>query len=208
VQLRRSPTPRRKKLWLGWRRHRKRTRNAWSISKGSCRFCIRNMADIDVDLLRRQLDRIEASGGARIASTDGGNGALPPPGTWLGWRASVDARLDGLKGFVDGMRWVIGLVAVVMIGGFSFFGLQLSRPEGRVDPVGGRDPSDPGPSVRRISCDALRDGRANQCDREFDYGNAASTTAAAANHCSARTATCRKAGQTIVSRQTWKNSLN
>jgi hypothetical protein len=31
------------------------------------------------------------------------------------------------------MRWVIGLVAVGMIGGFSFFGLQLSRLEGRVD---------------------------------------------------------------------------
>ena len=91
------------------------------------------MADIDVDLLRRQLDRIEASGGTGIASTYGGNGAPPPPGTWLGWRASVDARLDGLKGSVDGMRWVIGLVAVVMIGGFSFFGLQLSRLEGRVD---------------------------------------------------------------------------
>jgi hypothetical protein len=133
VQLRRSPTPTGKKLWLGWRRHRKRTRNAWNISKGSCRFCIRDMANIDVDLLRRQLDRIEASGGAGTASADGGNGAPPPPGSWLGWRASVDARLDGLKGSVDGMRWVISLVAVVMIGGFSFFGLQLSRLEGRVD---------------------------------------------------------------------------
>jgi hypothetical protein len=76
--------------------------------------------------LRQQLDR---------TSTDGGNGAPPPSGTWLSWRASVDARLESLKGAIDGMRWVIGVIAVVMIGGFSFLGFQLNRLEGRVDRI-------------------------------------------------------------------------
>jgi hypothetical protein len=93
------------------------------------------MSNIDIDILRRQLDRIEASGGAEMTSTDGGNGAPPPSGTWLGWRASVDARLESLKGSIDGMRWVVGIVAVIMIGGFGFLGFQLSRLEGRVDRI-------------------------------------------------------------------------
>jgi hypothetical protein len=33
------------------------------------------------------------------------------------------------------MRWVIGIVAVIMIGGFGFLGFQLNRLEGRVDRV-------------------------------------------------------------------------
>jgi hypothetical protein len=70
----------------------------------------------------------------RLPTNDAGNG-LPPSGTWLGWRASVDARLEALKGAIDGMRWVVGIVAVVMIGGFSFLGFQLNRLEGRVDRV-------------------------------------------------------------------------
>ena len=55
---------------------------------------------------------------------------------------SVDARLsrlegalEGLKASVDGTRWVIGIVALVMIGGFGFLGFQLNRLEGRVDRV-------------------------------------------------------------------------
>jgi len=70
-----------------------------------------------------------------MTSTDGGNGVPPPSGTWLAWRASVDARLEGLKGAIDSTRWVTGIVAVVMIGGFSFLGLQLNRLEGRVDRI-------------------------------------------------------------------------
>jgi hypothetical protein len=60
----------------------------------------------------------------------------------MNWRASVDARLgrlegalEGLKSSVDGVRWVTGVIAVVMIGGFSFLGLQLNRLEGRVDRI-------------------------------------------------------------------------
>ena len=71
----------------------------------------------------------------RLPTSDGGNGAPPPSGTWLSWRASVDARLEGLKGSIDGARWVIGIVAIIMIGGFSFLGFQLNRLEGRVDRV-------------------------------------------------------------------------
>jgi hypothetical protein len=47
----------------------------------------------------------------------------------------VDARLKSLKSAMDGMRWVIGVIAVVMIGGFSFLGFQLNRLEGRVDRI-------------------------------------------------------------------------
>ena len=100
------------------------------------------MVNIDLDMLRRQLDRIEASRGAGMTSTDGGNGAPPPSGTWLGWRASVDARLarlegalEGLKSAIDGTRWVVGILAIIMIGGFSFLGFQLNRLEGRVDRI-------------------------------------------------------------------------
>jgi hypothetical protein len=79
----------------------------------------------------QQVDRVEAG----MTSTDGGSGAPPPSSTWLSWRASVDARLEGLKSAIDGTRWVMGLVAVIMIGGFSFLGFQLNRLEGRVDRV-------------------------------------------------------------------------
>jgi hypothetical protein len=93
------------------------------------------VSNLDIDMLRRQLDRIEAVGGARRTSTDGGNGAPPPSGTWLGWRTSVDARLEGLKSSIDSTRWVVGILAVVMIGGFGFLGFQLNRLEGRVDRI-------------------------------------------------------------------------
>jgi hypothetical protein len=101
------------------------------------------VSNIDVDMLRRQLDRIEASRGSETTRAVGGNGEPPGPAdSWMNWRAVVDARLarlggavEGLRGSVDGMRWVIGMVAVVMIGGFGFLGFQLNRLEGRVDRV-------------------------------------------------------------------------
>src|SRR4029077_3908438 len=95
-----------------------------------------SLRKIDIDMLRRQLDRIEASGTSEATRTSGGDGAAPPPpDTWLWWRASVDARLEGLKGSIDSTRWVVGIVAVIMIGGFGFLGFQLSRLEGRVDRI-------------------------------------------------------------------------
>jgi hypothetical protein len=91
------------------------------------------VSNIDIDMFRRQLDRIEAGRGGETRL--GGNGAPPPSGTWLGWRAGVDARLDALKGAIDGTRWIIGIVAVITIGGFSLLGVQLNRLEGRVDRI-------------------------------------------------------------------------
>jgi hypothetical protein len=91
------------------------------------------VTNIDIDMLRRQLDRIEASQGPGMRGGAGGNGA--PPGTWTAWRVSVDVRLEALKAAIENTRWVVGIVVVVMIGGFSFLGFQLNRIEGRVDRI-------------------------------------------------------------------------
>ena len=88
-------------------------------------------------MLRRQLDRIEASGTDRSGRTGGGNGTPPvSPDTDIRWKATVDSRLarvdgalEGLKASIDGTRWVVGIVAVILIGGFSFLGFQLNRME-------------------------------------------------------------------------------
>src|SRR5690349_18898037 len=65
------------------------------------------------------------------ASVDGDGGPPHPPGMDDSWRTLVDARLSrlegsvaGLKGSVDGVRWVVGILTVVMIGGFGFLGFQ------------------------------------------------------------------------------------
>ena len=94
---------------------------------------------LERERIRQELDRVEAG----RPGNAGGIGEPPgPPDSWTGWRAMVDSRLarlegalEGLRTSVDGMRWVVGIVAVVTIGGFSFFGLQLSRLEGRVDRI-------------------------------------------------------------------------
>ena len=90
-----------------------------------------NIEYFDRGQRRQQFDRVEAG----MTSAHGGNGAPPPSGAWVSWRASVDARLEGLKSAIDGTRWVVGIVAVIVIGGFSFLGFQLNRLEGRVDRV-------------------------------------------------------------------------
>jgi hypothetical protein len=58
------------------------------------------------------------------------------------WRSTVDARLahlegglEGLKSSLDGLRWVVGILTIIVIGGFSFLGFQLNRLEGRIDRV-------------------------------------------------------------------------
>jgi hypothetical protein len=77
------------------------------------------------------------------------SGPVHPPDAEVTWGASVDARLgrvegsvgrlesvvEGLKSAVDGLRWAVGMLAIVVIGGFSFLGVQLNRLEGRVDRV-------------------------------------------------------------------------
>lgn len=100
------------------------------------------MNNVSVEMLRQQvnsltqqLDRIEASGAAEEMGSGGGNGLPPLLSSWLSWRTSVDAKLEGLKSSLDGTRWVVGIVAVIVLGGFSFLGFQLNRLEGRVDRV-------------------------------------------------------------------------
>jgi hypothetical protein len=104
---------------------------------------VETVSNIDVEILRHQLDRIEASGIAG-AATSRGEGGPPtrPPDMDTGWRAAVDTRLaqldgalTGLRTSMDGVRWVISIVAVVMIGGFSFLGFQLNRLESRADRI-------------------------------------------------------------------------
>jgi hypothetical protein len=60
----------------------------------------------------------------------------------MNWRSSIDARLarvegtlEGLRASIDSTRWVIGIVAVIIVGGFSFLGFQLNRLEGSADRV-------------------------------------------------------------------------
>lgn len=79
--------------------------------------------------LSQEITEAGATGASR------GDGPPPTSGDWPGWRVSVDARLEALKGAIDGTRWVVGIVAVIMIGGFSFLGFQLNRLEGRVDRI-------------------------------------------------------------------------
>jgi hypothetical protein len=90
-----------------------------------------------INRLSQQANQMAASTGSAELGGTGNGGSVPPgpPDTWTGWRASVDARLEGLKGSIDSTRWVVGIVAVIMIGGFGFLGFQLSRLEGRVDRI-------------------------------------------------------------------------
>jgi hypothetical protein len=92
---------------------------------------VSNIEFFDREQRSQQVDRVDSG----MTGADGGNGAPPPPDTWTGWRASVDSRLESLKGAIDGTRWVVGVLAVVMLGGFSFLGFQLSRLESRVDRI-------------------------------------------------------------------------
>lgn len=47
--------------------------------------------------------------------------------------SKVEGAVDGLKGSIDAMRWVIGILALVIIGGVSFLGVQVTRIDGRVE---------------------------------------------------------------------------
>ena len=135
-----------------------------------------------------------------MTTTDGGNGSPPPSGTWLGWRASVDARLDGLKSAVDGSRWVVGIVAVIMIGGFSFLGFQLSRLENRVDRIETAVGAIPARLSEEFLGDAGRDGGADQRNRQFNYRHSAGAAPIATNHCCADAPNRRDIAAAVVGR--------
>jgi hypothetical protein len=71
-------------------------------------------------------------------SLDGGNGGPHPPdmSDISGRVSKIEGAVDGLKSAVDAMRWVIGLgfpiLAVIMIGGFTFLGFQITQTNNRV----------------------------------------------------------------------------
>jgi hypothetical protein len=99
------------------------------------------------------------------------------------WRATVDTRLaqvdgalTGLRTSMDGARWVIGIVAVVMIGGFSFLGLQLNRLEGRADRI-------------EIAIAGIPTRLSDEFHREFNPRGTAGPAPSAADHCSSDAAT-------------------
>jgi hypothetical protein len=71
----------------------------------------------------------------------GGSGPHDP-GMDEGWRSSVDSRLGELKGALDGLRHsftilagAVGLIATIMVFGFSFFGLQLNQLSNKIDAI-------------------------------------------------------------------------
>jgi hypothetical protein len=67
-------------------------------------------------------------------SLEGGNGGPHPPDmSMLGERvARMEGAVEGLKSSVDAMRWVVGVLAVIIVGGVSFLGVQITRSDGRI----------------------------------------------------------------------------
>ena len=56
----------------------------------------------------------------------GSGGPHPPDMSDLTSRVSkVEGAVEGLKGAIDALRWVIGILALVVIGGVSFLGILL-----------------------------------------------------------------------------------
>lgn len=73
---------------------------------------------------------------ARLAHLDGSVASLDGRvGRLEGAAARLEGAVEGVKSAVDGLRWFVGIIAIVVIGGFSFLGFQLNRLEGRVDRV-------------------------------------------------------------------------
>ena len=150
--------------------------------------------------LTQELTEAGTTGGSR------GNGPPPTSGDWPGWRVSVDARLEALKGAIDGTRWVVGIVAVIMIGGFSFLGFQLNRLEGRVDRIEAAIQAIPVRLSDEFARNALGNGSTDQRYRQFDHRHSPSATTSATDYRAAGAATSSKTGQTPIGMRTWKSS--
>src|SRR5690242_16225140 len=63
----------------------------------------------------------------------GGGGPHPPDMAAITERvAKLEGAVDGLKSSVDALRWVLGILAVIVVGGISFLGFQITRIDTRV----------------------------------------------------------------------------
>jgi hypothetical protein len=70
----------------------------------------------------------------RSTALEGGNGGPHPPdmSDLSGRVAKIEGSVDGLKSSVDALRWVIGILAVIVVGSISFLGFQITRIDSRV----------------------------------------------------------------------------
>jgi len=46
--------------------------------------------------------------------------------------ARIEGAIDGLRSSIDALRWVVGILALVVIGGISFLGVQITHSDGRI----------------------------------------------------------------------------
>jgi hypothetical protein len=44
----------------------------------------------------------------------------------------VEGAVEGLRSSIDALRWVVGILALVIVGGISFLGVQLTRSDSRI----------------------------------------------------------------------------
>lgn len=71
---------------------------------------------------------------SKTPALEGGNGGPHPPDmTDISGRvARVEGAVEGLRSSIDALRWVIGILALVIVGGISFLGVQLTRSDSRI----------------------------------------------------------------------------
>lgn len=71
---------------------------------------------------------------SRLPTLDGGEGGPHPPdmSELSGRVAKVEGAVDGLRSSIDALRWVVGILALVIVGGISFLGVEVTRTDGRI----------------------------------------------------------------------------
>lgn len=87
------------------------------------------MANPNLDLIRRQLDRIEAAQDPAVER--GGGGSHNPP-------MEIGERLARVEAGLDWIKVILAIIASVMIGGFALFGVQINRLDTKIDGIGPR----------------------------------------------------------------------
>src|SRR5947207_11234662 len=80
-----------------------------------------------------------AASGQQPLPLEGGNGGSHPTDmSMLGERvAKIEGAIDGLKSSVDALRWVVTILAALIIGGFAFLGVQMTQANNRIAGVEG-----------------------------------------------------------------------